>query len=156
MGLEDLGPTHVTPEVEEICDEKDLRELTKLRHPDPSLTHKLKIQFPELQVLGSWKKLTLLKKGGMKARLAFSSFIWNSKCDVAITGVRLLVDFLKVSSMSEGELMKRKARGSAIYGALISRNSTNGVSYHHIQSVSGIRGSGSSGDFLFTTIGRTS
>lgn len=57
----------------------ELEELTKLRHPDPSLTHKLEIQFPELQVLGSWKKLTLLKKGGMKARLAFSSFIWNSK-----------------------------------------------------------------------------
>jgi len=90
MGLEDLGPTHVTPEIEKIRDTDELTELTKLRHPDPSLTHKLKVQFPELQVLGSWKKLTLLKKGGMKARLAFSSFIWKSKCSVAITGVRLL------------------------------------------------------------------
>ena len=79
MGLEDLGPKHVTPEIKEIRDMKELDELTQLRHPDPSLTHKLEIQFPELQVLGSWKKLTLLKKGGMKARLAFSSFIWNSK-----------------------------------------------------------------------------
>ena len=58
--------------------------------------------------------------------------------------------------MSEGELMRRKARGSAIFGALISRNSTTGASYHHIPSARSIRESGSSGDFLSTIIGRTS
>ncbi|KAF9462280.1 hypothetical protein BDZ94DRAFT_1283075 [Collybia nuda] len=69
---------HKTPELESLIPNKKKYERISLRHPDPSLTLKLVVNEPELQVLGSWKKLSLQKKGGMKARLGFASFIWNT------------------------------------------------------------------------------
>ncbi|KAG5638213.1 hypothetical protein H0H81_001214 [Sphagnurus paluster] len=54
-----------------------LDKVVSLRHPDPSVTAKLKVEHPELQVYGSWAKLSIKKSGGMKARLAFTSFIWK-------------------------------------------------------------------------------
>lgn len=70
---------HKTPELKSLIPmEKKYTRIT-LRHPDPTLTAKLVVNELELQILGSWKKLLLQKKGGMKARLAFTSFIWKSE-----------------------------------------------------------------------------
>ncbi|KDR67045.1 hypothetical protein GALMADRAFT_232263 [Galerina marginata CBS 339.88] len=79
LGVEFMGARHMTPEVVALRDLKKLDRLTSLRHPDPKLTADLKVDHPELQVLGSWKKVYVKKKGPMKPRLAFSSFIWNGK-----------------------------------------------------------------------------
>ncbi|RDB16756.1 hypothetical protein Hypma_002384 [Hypsizygus marmoreus] len=69
--------------LKDILDAKKLFELVGLRHPDPALTPTLKVVFPGLQVYGSWKKLSLKKNGGMKARLGFTSFIYKGHLYVA-------------------------------------------------------------------------
>ncbi|KIM45748.1 hypothetical protein M413DRAFT_442358 [Hebeloma cylindrosporum] len=80
IGVESLDEQkHMTPEVQKIRNMGKLYELVSLRHPDPKLTATLKVEYPELQVLGSWKKVHVRKRGAMKPRLASASFIWNSK-----------------------------------------------------------------------------
>jgi hypothetical protein len=76
---EDIFTHHKTPALKALLPMKMIRDMTSFRHPDPSLTANLVVSEPELQISGSWKKISLQKKGGMKARLAFTSFIWNGK-----------------------------------------------------------------------------
>jgi hypothetical protein len=74
---ESLPNSHHTPELRGLHPPNTLLPLLSLRHPDPSLTPKMKVMVPALQVLGSWKKLVLKKKNELKPRLGFTSFIWN-------------------------------------------------------------------------------
>lgn len=53
---ESLTANHQTPELKALVPSKKLYELVSLRHPDPSLTPTLKVEFPSLQIYGSWKK----------------------------------------------------------------------------------------------------
>ncbi|KAF8965649.1 hypothetical protein BDZ97DRAFT_1811650 [Flammula alnicola] len=78
-GVETLDERHLTPEVKKLRNVGKLYELISLRHPDPSLTATVEVKDPELQVLGSWKKVSVRRQGAMKPRLAFASFIWNGK-----------------------------------------------------------------------------
>lgn len=76
-----LGASHQTHAVEALMAVDKLAEVVSLRHPDPSSTPTLKVEYPSLQIYGSWKKLYLKKHGGMLPRLGFTSFIWKSEPD---------------------------------------------------------------------------
>ena len=81
IGVETMDEQrHLTPEVTKVRNMGKVYELLSLRHPDPKLTATLKVEYPELQVLGSWKKLNVRKKGAMKPRLGSASFVWNGLC----------------------------------------------------------------------------
>jgi hypothetical protein len=55
-----------------------VREITQLRHPDPSLAAKVELQNDSLQIRGSWQKVNLKNSAGMTPRMGFASFVWNS------------------------------------------------------------------------------
>ncbi|CAA7271088.1 unnamed protein product [Cyclocybe aegerita] len=75
IGVESI----ITPEATRIRDTGKLFRITSLRHPDPSLTASARVTSPELQVMGTWRKVHVRKKGPMKPRLGFAGFIWNGK-----------------------------------------------------------------------------
>jgi hypothetical protein len=63
IGVESMDERrHMTPEVNKIRNMGKLYKLLSLRHPEPKLTASLKVEHPELQVLGSWKKLSVRRK----------------------------------------------------------------------------------------------
>lgn len=71
--------SHHTRELNALINMGKITTLTTLRHPDPKLSFKMKVNVPGLQVLGSWKKLKIRKASeDMAPRLNFTSFIWNS------------------------------------------------------------------------------
>ncbi|TEB27444.1 hypothetical protein FA13DRAFT_1736574 [Coprinellus micaceus] len=68
-----------SPAMKRLNNTDKIAAAIQLRHPDPSICHKLSVTYPNLQVQGSWKKLTL--KPATKtigARQRFASFIWDS------------------------------------------------------------------------------
>ncbi|KZP11913.1 hypothetical protein FIBSPDRAFT_799744 [Athelia psychrophila] len=66
-----------------LIPDRKVTELTRLRHPDPQLSSKLTFANSELQIRGSWKKLSIRKTGGMGPRMGFASFVWNGFLYVA-------------------------------------------------------------------------
>lgn len=56
-----------------------LNDYLKLRHPEPELVAKLEVKHKNLQVLGSWKKITTTKKNGFSTRAGFASFVWDGE-----------------------------------------------------------------------------
>ncbi|KAI0314162.1 hypothetical protein OF83DRAFT_1138114 [Amylostereum chailletii] len=54
-------------------------KMAKLRHPEPRLTDTLELQDPNLQILGSWRKLEVKKTKMIAPRQGFASFVWNGR-----------------------------------------------------------------------------
>lgn len=99
IGVENMDDKrHLTPDVRKIRNMEKVYELLSLRYPDPKLTATLQVEYPELQVLGSWKKLNVRKKGAMKPRLASASFIWNGLY------FRRLFSFIFIDLIDSGKL----------------------------------------------------
>jgi hypothetical protein len=53
-----------------------LHEMYQIRHPDPGLISKMKVEHKNLQLEGSWLKV---KNSGSLARSDFASFVWKSE-----------------------------------------------------------------------------
>lgn len=64
---------------EETLNVQQYRAVCALRHPDPNLSDKVTLQYPNLQILGSWQKIDLPKGGNGPARMGMCSFVWNSR-----------------------------------------------------------------------------
>lgn len=54
-----------------------MRNLSKLRHPDPKTVAQWKVTHPTLQVAGSWKKMDVPKDKSLPSRGGFVSFVWK-------------------------------------------------------------------------------
>ncbi|KAF8581947.1 hypothetical protein K439DRAFT_188605 [Ramaria rubella] len=66
-----------------IMPREKIDQVTRLRHPDPTLVPNWELKNPDLQVRGSWKKLSLRKPGGMTSRSGFSYFVWEGHLYIA-------------------------------------------------------------------------
>ncbi|KAJ6549863.1 hypothetical protein B0H19DRAFT_1159907 [Mycena capillaripes] len=74
----------LTAELKIIVDFRRLADLYQSRHPNPQTTLGNDALSSALQVRGSWKRLHVLKPGGVsEGRENFACFIWNSKLYVA-------------------------------------------------------------------------
>ncbi|TFK44026.1 hypothetical protein BDQ12DRAFT_701677 [Crucibulum laeve] len=74
---------HRTSEIQKVLNTSKTNEIIQLRHPDPKLCANLEVKEPELQLLGSWKKIKVKKAEGPGRRMTFSSFIWKGKLYIA-------------------------------------------------------------------------
>ena len=75
-----LPASHQTSRITTAANQNKVIDLLQLRHPDPHLTARLEVKEPELQVLGSWKKLHVkAPPEKLLHRYGVSCFIWKSK-----------------------------------------------------------------------------
>ncbi|KAF7341354.1 hypothetical protein MVEN_01871900 [Mycena venus] len=69
----------LSSQLEDIVDFGRLAQLYQSRHPNPQTTLSTDVSSASLQVRGSWKRLNVLKPGGVtEGRESFTCFIWNS------------------------------------------------------------------------------
>ncbi|KAI0798160.1 hypothetical protein C8Q75DRAFT_813978 [Abortiporus biennis] len=68
--------------VNAITDETKITTLCQLRHPDPSISNKLTLTHPNLQVMGSWEKLTI-PGDKIESRMGFAGFVWHRRIYIA-------------------------------------------------------------------------
>lgn len=61
-----------------MVDPDEMRKLTALKHPDAKLSPMLEVKNKDLQIMGSWQKITVPKAGNIQARMGFCSFVWKS------------------------------------------------------------------------------
>ncbi|KZV74314.1 hypothetical protein PENSPDRAFT_601658 [Peniophora sp. CONT] len=56
-----------------------LSAMSQWRHPDPKLTKDHQLQYPDLQIRGSWLKLPLKKSSAVGGRQGFAHFVWKGR-----------------------------------------------------------------------------
>jgi hypothetical protein len=74
-------PKNLDPQgtVKSIIGADEIEEVIQLRHPDPKLVAKVDFDKlnPDLQVSGSWKKVSVPK--GPAPRMGFAYWVWNGQ-----------------------------------------------------------------------------
>ena len=78
--LERAGPTHETWTTKALVDGMKLKEMSRMRHPDPQVVMKVEFKYPSMQIRGSWLKLDIKNSNHVvMARHSFGSFIWQGR-----------------------------------------------------------------------------
>ena len=108
-------------------------EMSALRHPEPRLAAEAKVTCPDLQVLGSWEKLSVSGRG-LNARQGDAYFVWNSKsCVVWLQRILLTCSIQAACTFLVVTSNRVRVPSTATSTISTSTNSTAGIRFHHSQ-----------------------